>query len=255
MRTLVLTIFLLPLISGCSMLNPFSSDPGTDEELDPVKAEKEAKAEEVDPYVRPSSAEEMELTLAKIWARVDELEEVSYRQKEKIRVLQKGLMLGVVPEEIKSPGALTPPPPVKKKKKKPTSKMTKKEQSKYQKMLAEAHAHFREGRYGRAIKSYSAIGDEFEGKLPDGMHEYWIARSWANLKELNIAHQRYVDFMKNYPKSTWVPRARLDKARVELTQGLRETAIKNFRNIIKEYPYEDVAEMARMELERMETTL
>ena len=160
---------------GCSSLNPFASDDPEVDDLDPAKAQKDAEVVEDDPYVKPSSSDEMELKLAKIWARVDELEEESFRQKEKIRVLQKGLMLGVLPEEIKNPGAVQPPMPVKKKKKKiAKSKMTKKEQTKYQKMLAEAHAHFREGRYGRAIKSYSAIGDEFDGKLPDGMHHYWL---------------------------------------------------------------------------------
>jgi TolA-binding protein len=245
-------------VAACSWL-PWGEDDEVIDESDPAKVKQASEAEEnEDIYVKPSTMEELELKLAKLWARVDELEETNYRQKEKIRVLERGLMLGVVPEEIKNPGSVPPPKKKKKKKKvakKDLTKMTKKDTEEYQKMLAEAHASFRKGRYGKAIKDYSAIGEKFGEKLPDGMHNYWIARCWANLKEFNIAHQRYVEFIQEYPGSNWIPRAKLDKARVELNQGLRETAIGNFRKIIGDYPYEDVAEMARMELENMEKTL
>jgi len=260
-QKLLLILLILSFNVGCGWIKGFGSDSSVVEVKDPADAKKHYSSD-INPYVKPSTAEEMELKIARIWARIDELEDENQRQKEVIRVLQNGLMLGLVPEEIKDPILVVPTPrpqvetvAIPEEPKISDSEMSEEEKDAYQKVLAEAHSQFREGRYGRAIKLYSSIGDKFERKLTDGMHHYWIARSWANLKELNIAHQRYIEFMKAYPSSTWIPRAKLDKARVELSQGLRETAIRNFRDIIKEYPYEDVAEMAKMELERMENSL
>ncbi len=47
--------------------------------------------------------DERDLKLAKLWARVDELEEEQYRQKERLVILEKGMTLGLVPEELKYP--------------------------------------------------------------------------------------------------------------------------------------------------------
>jgi TolA-binding protein len=53
--------------------------------------------------VRPATGSELELKIAKLWARVDELEERSKRQREHIKVLEKGLMLGLLPDELVNP--------------------------------------------------------------------------------------------------------------------------------------------------------
>ena len=47
--------------------------------------------------------EERDLKLAKLWARVDELEDEQYRQKERLAILEKGMTLGLVPEELRYP--------------------------------------------------------------------------------------------------------------------------------------------------------
>ena len=47
--------------------------------------------------------DERDLKLAKLWARVDELEEEQYRQKERLVILEKGMTLGLVPEELRYP--------------------------------------------------------------------------------------------------------------------------------------------------------
>lgn len=222
-----------------------------------------------------TAQDEHELKLAKLWARVDELEEEQLRQKERVRVIEKGLTLGLVPEELKTkPEAAAPKVHEPKIEAKPEAKldvkvepkaeapaaviapaMSKEEKDRYQTALASAHDHYRAGRYGRAIVEYSDIAKVFGEKVDGGMHLYWVARCWINLKEYNTARQQLVDFLKEYPGSAWAPRGKLELARVEWKLGLGETALQRFRDIIQQHPYEDAAEMAKMELQNLDKTL
>jgi TolA-binding protein len=282
---LALALALLPLTSACSFFRG-------EDEIDPVAAavagedgkdkDKSGAAAADAPGksgkgAKPQSVtiEEYELKLARLWARVDELEEEQYRQKEKIRVLEKGATLGLVPEELKKPKeASPPPPPTPTPKEGPQPKappadeadakaaaesgpkgIAASEQAHYKEMLAVAHDQFKSGRYGRAIVEFDKIGKEFGDDVAGGMHRYWIAKSWAALKEYNTARQILSDLVADLPTSPWVPRAKLELARVEWRLGLQDTALKRFREVIDQHPYEDAAEMAKMELEALDKKL
>lgn len=275
-------------LSACSFFGKDEGEPITPDDKAEA-AEKDKDAEDAKDGKNPAGAkptaqDEQELKMAKLWARVDELEEEQYRQKERIRVLEKGLTLGLVPEELKNPPKAKP-------KEKPEAKaekgakpgdaqlaeeaekaaaaakaegekkdgaapaLSKEETEKYQGMLASAHDQYRSGRYGRAIVEYSDIAKQFGDKIEGGMPLYWIAKSWSNLKEYNTARQNLVEFLKGHPSSAWAPRAKLELARVEWQLGLQETALNRFKELIQEHPYEDAAEMAKMELENLDKKL
>lgn len=253
----VMIFALIPLLTtGC-----FSLFSGSDES-DSVDAVVNDETIASGPEIKSSTAEEIELKIAKLWSRVSQLEEQIFRQREKVRVLEKGLMLGLVPEEMKeedpyahTPLLSEPPPPEPKKREQPASPLSAEEAKEYQAGLGKAHDLYRAGRYGVAIKAFTDVDEKFGEKMPDGVSKYWIAKCWVHLKEYSIAHQILVDFTKLYSGSAFLPRAKLEMARIQIHQGLRETAIENFRTIIEEYPYEDAAEMAKMELQRLENTL
>ena len=259
MIRLFIFFFLLANTTGC--LSWFGDDEEDSSISEAVAGtEGETKVVEELPEVKASTEEEIDLKIAKLWSRVSELEEQLYRQKEKVRVLEKGLMLGLVPEEMKDDAPYTPPKPKKVAKKKPkpkvpTSPLSPEETKEYQNNLAKAHDTYRAGRYGVAIKMFTEVDEKFGAKLNDGVPQYWIAKCWGQLKEYSIAHQMLVDFTQNYPGSPFLSRGKLEMARIQMRQGLRETAIENFRMIIDQYPYEDAAEMAKMELQRLESTL
>lgn len=278
MRYLIILISAV-LLSGCSTLKFWE-----DEEPAP-----EAKAEKDEhkpiPEMSSSLTEEQELKMAKLWARVDELEEETFRQKERIRVLEKGITLGLVPEELKKGGkekkakddqaeVIEPLHAAieeaksdahgkhdKKEKKeakaeKPAAPaLSKEEQDKFQSMLAAAQEQYRAGRYGRAIVEYDALGKAFGDNVEGGMHLFWIAKSWSNLKENNTSRQLFADFLKDHPTSPWAARAQLELGRVEWKLGLQETALKRFRDLIQQHPHEDASEMARMEIETLDKSL
>ena len=260
-----------------------------------------------------SMRDERDLKVAKLWARVDELEEEVYRQKERIVVLERGLTLGLVPEELKYPerskvnktdrkvveigerevsksanttakhddpeavvavtnsSSLTSKSPVpgsaevsspQPKENQPVEKVGKTSEFKsaedreaYELAAATAHDSFRSGRYGRAIVEYSAIGKKYGDQVGGAMHLYWIAKSWASLKEFNTSRQLFTEFIKKHADSPWTPRAKLDLGRVEWQLGMRESALATFRSVVQQYPLADAAEMARMELENLDKKL
>ncbi len=230
--------------------------------------------------VKSMNMEELELKQAKLWARVDTLEEQTNRQRERMRVLEKGLLLGLIPEELKddvkpkaktssgkgessskpavadsaadgSPAEARTVAPAVAVLDKPATE----DNSSFEERMAAAQDFFRAGRYGRAIAEYSAIGKEFKQLDQNGSHQFWIALSWLNLKEVNAAQQNFESFLREYPVSPWVVRAHFYLARVETQIGMREKSLQRLRRIISDYPNEDVAEMAKMEISNMGKTL
>lgn len=262
----------------------------------------------------------LELKHAKLWARIDELDNQLKKSKERLRVMERGLVLGLMPPELQleqenhpkshsftqkgahqkvagakagsSGNALQKPPqglaltddegdesakPIPKKKaglagkekagtgekvEPPTAEdgapmdlLGQETDEEYQRRLAMAQDHFRAGRFGQAIAEYGAIGKEFGQKVPGGSHKYWIALSWYNLKEYQTAFNTFSEFLTEFPMSALVPRAKLDLGRVELKLGLKDKAMARFREIMRDFPYEDAAEMARMEMNQLQKNL
>ena len=231
--------------------------------------------------------EESDLRLAKLWARVDQLSDDQGRLKEKIKVLEKGLTLGLIPEELKKDfdsskielkqlplkgdkdhenkeAKKNPelevieedPGQVKSQDKKQDNiDASANDEKKYREDMAIAHDHFRAGRYSRAIVEYDSIGKKYGDQVADGSQKFWAARCWVNMKDYTTARQLLGEFLKDHPGSSWAPRAKLELARVEWKLGLGETALSRFRDVIRDYPQEDAAEMAKRELSNLDKTL
>ncbi len=302
-RASILLLLAAFAAGGCASFPPWKDkepDPDEKPEAKPEPPPKPVAAQppapkSVTPKTPGGAAEEQELKLAKLWSRVDELEEEQFRQKERIRVLEKGITLGLVPEELKggpkaegkegkegkdgkgdkaakgrhhgskaqegevasvdeSPDVPDLPPAAKPEKAEGAGP-AQIDHEKYQSALASAHDHYRAGRYGRAIVEYSEIAKQYGDQVEGGMPLYWVAMCWSNLKEYNTARQHLIDFLKDYAKSPWAPRAKLQLARVEWQLGMQETALQRLREIIQDHPYEDAAEMAKMELETLDKKL
>lgn len=236
--------------------------------------------------VDPDEFAELQLKHARLIARMEELEGKFSRQQERLKIIERGLTLGIVPDELKAPAHDGHKPVSSNGKKaekpvaaktdhsgheaddladaspaaKPAVQVSEQEipaavREEFDKAFASAHDDFRAGRYGKAIVEFSEIGKKYDARLTAGMHKFWIARCWSGLKEMQTARQLFSDFIGAHPQSPWAPRAKLELARVESALGLKETAIKRLRNVISEHPMEDVAEMAKAEVERMSKTL
>lgn len=228
--------------------------------------------------------EEQDLKMAKLWSRVDQLSSEQNRLRERLKVIEKGLTLGLIPEELKeeqnahkkdgvaaqgvalkessgeepkqSPEVIEENPEKTAKVDSSSPDQSSRDGEKdYQSAMASAHDQFRAGSYGRAIVEYEDIGKRFGNKFGGGSHKFWVARCWINMKEYGTARQILAEFLKDYPGSTWAPRAKLELSRVEWKLGLRETSLSRLRDIIRDHPQEDAAEMAKMELSTLDKTL
>jgi len=260
-------IFFSLLLTACvGEYNPFADEP-TDE-IQTTSPSAPAPVPVTTPM--PPAGSDMELRLAKLWARVDDLENQQIRQKERMKLLEKGLMLGIVPEELKSdkpskqgsgkkpeleddeaPASLqaTTPPPL------PTTTEKNRDMAEYQRRLRAAQEKFNAASYGQAIVQYNEIGEAFDDSLTEGSHNYWIGLSWFYLKEMQLAEQSFKKLVDQFNPNSWVPYARFYLAKIDLNRGLSGRARDQFKLLIDEYPNQDLGEMARMEIDRMREKL
>lgn len=248
------------------------------------------------------SLRDLEAKQAKMWARIDELEEDNYQNRQKLQILEKSLMLGLTPEDLKAEES----PKANKRKAQEASMAQEgilpkkgrgikgsspdeKEQSQdlketlleknegttslaprspdesanagkmgdqlpkeFQEALAKAQESYQGGNYSRAIVELTAIKERFGNSMGGGVHLLWIGRSWAKMKEFQLAADHLNNFVIEHPESPWLGRAKFELARVELQLGMRTKAISHFKEIIQNHPYEDISEMARMQLNSLE---
>lgn len=263
MLRLFALFYLVTLLTSCATVKGWFDG---DREEAVASNEESVKAPSVD-----NSAKEVDLKLAKLWAKVDELEDLVSKQKQRISVLERGLMLGIIPEELKSEadrtkdrGRKTMQEPIdepelpkapespglseeKAVEAPPIAQGPKKDR---QKVLAEAQEFFEQGQYGRALALYSGLDDE-----GDGSHRYWVGMCWYKLKEFETSHKEFSDFLAKHPSGPWAPRAKYNLAQIDFELGYKEKALTQMRKIIQDYPNEDAAQMARASIKQMETNL
>jgi len=276
----IFTVILVLNVQGCSWWESFRGEESVSAEGSP----KEGASQEVSDqkaYQTKSQtqlADERELKLARLWARVDEIEDDQKKILQKMKLLERGLTLGIIPDELKNDGmsdakskdpadefgklkqtsgakSLDLKVPVPPSQSTLTAPLSANEEKAYQDALAAAHEQFRAGRYGRAIVEFDTIGKSWGQRIPGGAYLYWIGKSWIQLKEYQLARKVLGEFLASFARSPWVPRAQLELARIEWKTGQNETAIAKYREIIRDYPYEDAAEMAKMELSQVDKAL
>ena len=220
--------------------------------------------------------ENIELKQARMWARIDELEGMILKQREKIKILEKGLLLGVTPKPMQEPKKISKHPNQKflqtSKARESLGNTTPKNnfikqspisndldlkhvENVYGTRLQSARVLFKEGRFGKAYLDFAKLDREFDVNVTKGETKYWIGRCWYKLKELQQAKQYFTSFIRSFPISPWVPSAKYYLAKVELDSGLRELAIRQLKNLIREYPYEGSSEAAKQMLKNLNQTL
>jgi TolA-binding protein len=220
--------------------------------------------------VGASALDGLELKQARLWTRVDELEAMVRAQKARIKLLEKGLMLGVIPEGLEEPLAKKAvvetlqeiENPISEKvvpKKAETADAEKPghpaENSEFQEKMLVAKEMFKAGRFGKAYLEFSKIDKEFVDDISTGEPKYWLGRCWYQLKEYQTAIQNLKAFGTSYPASPWAASAKFFLARSELDSGLREAAVKHFQEIIRDHPYDGTAEAAKQAIGNLEKAL
>ncbi|NRA67833.1 MAG: tetratricopeptide repeat protein [Pseudobacteriovorax sp.] len=213
---------------------------------------------------RPTSStqakaiQDLELKLARLWGKYDEMELKVRKQAERIKLLEKGLMLGVIPQELIqdklklgsdsseaidwSNRSQTKPPPV------ATETPKKAEEVPFPELLKRAQAAFDAGKYGKAISLYQRIDASYKDYTAEGQTLYWIGLSWYYLKEYNQSAGHFNRLVENFKESKWIPKAEYFLAKISLQKGLLRKALDQLRDIVGRYPNSDISEMASHEI-------
>ncbi len=261
------------MVTGCTTIKEWKNKVSGEPSAEAAKAEHEDKAppSQVAPETQPKVAvksDDADLKFAKLWARMEELEAEQYRHKERIRLLEKGFMLGIVPEEMRqnekyvtAPTAKPIEPQMEVVATMPhdESHEHKKEEVQaadpelYQKLLASAQGNFRAGKYGQAVVEFT----EIQKKFPEAqdLASFYIGKSWIELRDYIQAKSALQNAIKYDRENRWSPFAKFELARIDLKDRRQESARKKYEEIINAYPNHEVSEMAKLQLEQMKKSL
>lgn len=246
-------------ITGCNLARQMR---GGDDVVDSER--KNAKKKIVDS--QPSVQDEQELKVARLWARVDELEEEVFRQKERMRLLEKGLLTGIAPEALSAAEApkSKPVPQLElpqlgehepqaddQATLKNANELSMAEQEDYGRRIETARGFFTSARYGKAITEYENILTTYGTKVDGGFIKYWIGRSWRQLKEYTTAEEILNEVVEKHASSPWIPRVHYELAKVYIDANNLSAAREKLKFIKNKYQYEDVSELATRELEEL----
>ena len=265
-RLFFLAVMIGSLSGACSTISNFFA--GDDHKV----AERNTEGASSDESEQESS--DIELKVAKLNAKIEELEQSVRQHKERQMLLEKTLMLGVLPEDLKQVGGKQKPNPLSSEgiefeagvvavTEKPSppilpqriESLTDDQRRIYESELAKAQAEFNAGRYGEAIVSYEAIGRKYGSTVTNGNERYWVGVSWYYLKDFASSKKHLEGFIQDASKSALVPRARLYLAFCERDQGLVRQAQNRLKVLLEDFPDSDVSESVQFELKKLEERL
>lgn len=254
-------VLMVLAISGCNLARKLRGD---DDDVVSSTEKRGKRQQVVEP--QPSVQDEQELKVARLWARVDELEEEVFRQKERTRLLEKGLLTGIPPEALSAGEA----PKVKSAPANEMPQLTEQdpqvedqvslqnanelsmaEQEDYGRRIETARGFFTSARYGKAITEYENILITYGSKVDGGFIKYWIGRSWRQLKEYTTAEEILNEVVEKHASSPWIPRVHYELAKVYIDANNLSAAREKLKFIKNKYQYEDVSELATRELEEL----
>jgi TolA-binding protein len=222
------------------------------------------------------------LKYTRIMARLDSMDAELRRQREKLRLLEQGLLTGIAPNDLKQNklDAKVNHDDYGSRKK----TMAREDLSRSEAPLGKPHLedlsipdressrdgvadspvmakiqlakeHYQAARFGLAIAELAGISREHGDKVQDGAVKYWLAKSYLGLKEYQTARGEFESYIKNWPSGEFIATARLDLAKAFVGLGLRERAKNELRRVVKDFEGEDYAEMASAELKNIQGSL
>ncbi len=216
-----------------------------------------------------TSKEQSSLQQARILARVNQLENTLNLQTQKIRVLEKAITLGIIPEELKKGQAsshsldadyggdsfLADLSSGEDSRHSSNSQGSAAKKAAFKKELAEAVAVFGKGEFGKAFILFQKVDQSYGEEDKQGETLFWMGRSWYALKEYQTARQYFQDMIRASPTSSKVSQAKLYMAQGDLKLGMTESAIEGFRDIIRDHQDSPSSQEARKLLADLKDTL
>jgi TolA-binding protein len=237
--------------------------------------------------VRGANQDDEALKFTRILARLDGMDAELRRQREKLRLLEQGLLTGIAPDDLKQRRSeLKPTDDDRSPKKKSIARedlsrpLNKSGETPLTKpnlddltipdrdSLADSGAdspvmakiqlakeHYQAGRFGLAIAELAGVSRDHGDEVQNGAVKFWLGKSYLGLKEYQTARGEFESYLKKWPTGEFVASARLDLAKAFVGLGLRERARNELRRVAKDFEGEESAEMASAELKNIQGSL
>ncbi len=288
-RRLCLSMILstpLTILGGSCSLGIFSRSKSTDETVQSEGSEKKSDQSKRRKIAGPAETEQSNIALkqAQAWNRMNELEDEVRVQREKIKLLEQGLMTGIAPSELSQtdrdhgfslkrdhsraaklakqsdsnygeeglPSVLGLPEKIGSDDSKDSVETT---PDSYKVRVQVAKDYFQGSRFGMAVAELAGLLKEFGQKAGDGEAKLLIGRSYLGLKEFSIARSEIEAFLTLFPAHPHEPLARLELARAYYGMNLRDRSRAELAKVAKNFQGSEEAEIANNEIVKMKGTL
>jgi TolA-binding protein len=223
--------------------------------------------------VNSASYSDQLLDQARIMARLDGLEGELKRQREKIKLLEQGLLTGIAPDDLKrqkfnkseksigeanrKKGDAELPKPDLADVAIPSSKQssTSDADSAINAKFQLAKEHYQASRFGMAVAELAGISRDYGPKTLDGAVKVWLGKSYLSMKEYSTARSEFEFYIKEWPTGSHVAEARLSLAKALHGMGLRERAQSELKRVMKDFDGQEYSEIASAELQKIQGNL
>lgn len=228
------------------------------------------------------SHDDISLQQARILSRMSEIEGELKRQREKIRLLEQGLLTGIAPDDLRKSksekafkgqshvglsmdhseeSALGSPnledvavvdSSAKNNQSVDVSVVSEQKQKSLEEKLRLVRDLYQASRFGVAISELASISREFGENTSDGQVRLWLGKCYARLKEFTTARVEIEAYLKGWPSGSSVAEARLELAKVYSSLGLKERARGELRRVMKDFAGQEPSEIASAEFNKMQ---
>lgn len=196
----------------------------------------------------------IELKQARLWSRIDELEEKIHRLQQRVQIIEQGLTLGISnqtndktfttkPQNIEANHPIPDEKLIEEPKKAilPEAQENNLEEqnhqsrihNKYLQQLKIAKDQFNKRQYGQACLAFFKIDQDTNLNDQTGEARFWLGKSWEKLKELKNAKNIFEGFVNDFPYSPLLSDAMLSMAKIELQMGESKKAQKRLAIVAK----------------------
>ncbi len=226
--------------------------------------------------------DEVFLQQARLMSRMSEIEDELKRQREKIRLLEQGLLTGIAPDGLKKSSHDNG-------QKLKTEKSAQLDDVEEQLLSspvidevklkgAESHSAdsktgdsssdvnrsllndkfrlvqdlYQASRFGVAISELATITRQFGENAGEGKIRVWLGKSYARLREFSTARVELEAYLKGWPSGSDVAEVRLELAKVYVSLGLKERARGELRQVMKDFPGQESSDIASAEFSKMQ---
>ena len=229
--------------------------------------------------VQASQIDSVNKSLAEIKASLERLTRIRQNHSERLRVLEQGMSLGIVPSELKNefdpnrplvlgddgggnsgivdqhldhPSHHSNSATLYKRGQMAKGNKSESEMENLRR-LQQGKDVFHQGKYGKALVMFEKLSDDTNNKYKEPV--FWIGRSWYELGNFQNAINAFEEYLSSAKTINHRMEATYHLARSELKIGYSEKGITRLQDMIKNNPKSSIADAARLVVASYEQAL